>query len=147
MLIEQVIRDAYRMGTVVLGITGGEPMLRDDLIEILKIIPDGMESRLYSTGFRIDERFIERSLSTRLAGCNISIDHYLPEIANSRRKRSSAFGEAVQAVRLLSASRLYTTVTLCVTEDLCQEDSIQRPWIFPPENVASATPIWQRRPP
>lgn len=124
--IDRVIQDAHRMGTTILGITGGEPMLRKDILQILQLIPEGMEGRLYSTGFRMDETFVEQAMRTNLTGCNISIDHYLPEIINSRRNHKNAYREAVNSVRLLADSHIYTTVTLCVTEDLCQETSIRR---------------------
>jgi len=51
---------------------------------------------------------------------------FLPEVINTRRKWKSAFEEAVNAIRLLGKSDIFTAVTLCVTEDLCQEDSIKR---------------------
>ena len=125
-VLESIIHDAYELGTVMLGITGGEPMLHRDLLEVIRMVPEGMEMQLYSTGHQIHESFIQEAQDSQLTRCIISLDHFRPEIINSRRNNSLAFDEAVHALKLLSKSTIYASAALCITEDLCSEEELYR---------------------
>ena len=48
--IAEVLRVAARFGIRSVKFTGGEPLLRPDLIEIIKSVPDGMESSITTNG-------------------------------------------------------------------------------------------------
>ena len=45
-----VIRQARAMGAAQFGISGGEPMLRPDLLDIIRSVPAGMESSITTNG-------------------------------------------------------------------------------------------------
>lgn len=124
-MITQSIKDLHDMGTVNLGITGGEPMLRTDILEILRSIPDGMEGQLFTTGHGITEEIAQEIKKTNISRCIISLDHYVGERANELRHYSYAFEEAIQAVRNLVKARVYTAITLCVTDDLLKPGVLQ----------------------
>ena len=131
--LENVVRflaAARELGTVCVGITGGEPMLRPDLLDVLAAVPEGMEAQLYTTGHRLTAGFLQSAERTRLTRCLVSLDHHDPVRANARRGYAQAFDEALGALRLLSGSSLYTAVSLCVTEDLCQRDELMRYFEF-----------------
>jgi MoaA/NifB/PqqE/SkfB family radical SAM enzyme len=125
-VLESIIHDAYELGTVILGITGGEPMLHRDLLEVIHMVPEGMELQLYSTGHQIHESFIQETEDSQLTRCIISLDHFSPEIINSRRNNTHAFDEAVRSLQLLSQSTIYASAALCITQDLCDEEALYR---------------------
>jgi MoaA/NifB/PqqE/SkfB family radical SAM enzyme len=124
--IETIIQDAYELGTVMLGITGGEPMMHPDLVDIINMVPKGMEIQLYTTGYQMNDSFIRSVETSQLTRCIISLDHYQPEIINARRKNREAFDEAIMALKSLSQSSIYTTAAVCITEDLCNEQAFYR---------------------
>lgn len=124
--IKTLMEDAYNLGTVMLGLTGGEPMLHTDLLEMINSTPAGMEILLYSTGHQINESFLSHVDDSRLTRCIISLDHYDPGIINNRRQYNGAFNDAVNALELLSQSNIFTSVALCMTEDLCSTESMYR---------------------
>jgi MoaA/NifB/PqqE/SkfB family radical SAM enzyme len=125
-VIETLIYDAYDLGTVMLGITGGEPMLHHDLFDIIRLVPKGMEILLYTTGHLMDEAFIRKAEETQLTRCIISLDHFDAEVVKNRRQHQGAFEEAINTLKLLAQSHIYTSVALCITEDLCTEEAFNR---------------------
>ena len=125
-VIETLIHDAYDLGTVMLGLTGGEPMLHHDLFDIIRLVPKGMEILLYTTGHLMDEAFIRKAEETQLTRCIISLDHFDPEVVKNRRQHQGAFEEAINTLKLLAQSHIYTSVALCITEDLCTEEAFSR---------------------
>ncbi len=128
--IKKFITQAYDLGTTSLGITGGEPMLREDIVDILRCIPDGMEGQLYTTGFKITKDFIRELKHTNMTRCIISLDHYQKDIVCARRRNPNAFDDALNAIALLYDHNVYTTVTLCMTEDLLREEDIRNYFAF-----------------
>lgn len=120
--IKESIHELYDMGTVNIGITGGEPMIRPDILDILREIPDGMEGELFTTGHSITPEVAKEIKKTNVSRCIISIDHYVPKRANEMRHYNNAFNEAIQAVKNLVANEIYTAVTVCIVEDLMEEE-------------------------
>lgn len=124
--IKKTIHELYEMGTVNVGITGGEPMLRTDILDILREIPDGMEGQLFTTGHNITPEVAKEIKKTNISRCIISIDHFKAERANELRHYDNAFNEAVEAVKNLVANDIYTAVTLCVTDDLLEQRMLEK---------------------
>ena len=48
--IAEILRVAEKIGIRSVKFTGGEPMLRPDLLEIIRSVPDGMESSITTNG-------------------------------------------------------------------------------------------------
>lgn len=118
--IKNVMHSLFEMGTATIGITGGEPMLRSDIRDIIRLIPTGIQGQLYTTGHNIDSdfaRFISTSNVTRVI---VSLDHYVPELANNMRHYKYAFSEAGRAIKHLVDEGVYTAVTVCITEALLE---------------------------
>lgn len=125
-VIKELINELYDLGTVNLGITGGEPMLRNDILDIIDYIPRGMEAQLYTTGHRIDNQFAAKLKQTNLTRCIISLDHFDPVITNRLRNNAHAFEDAVTAIKALVKARIYTSVTVCVTNELLEEGELEK---------------------
>lgn len=120
--IKKFIDQSFALGIANCGITGGEPMLRNDIKEIIDYIPDGMEGQLYSTGHKIDDEFCEYLNTTNLTRVIISLDHYKEEIVTKTRDNKNAFQETILAIEALVRNNIYTVVTLCVNETFFAED-------------------------
>lgn len=123
--IVDCMHQLYEMGTVNIGITGGEPMLRPDILQIIQAIPNGMEGQLYTTGLGIDEKFAKELAHTRLTRCIISLDHYDEKIVCKARNYEYAFQNAVNACKALAKVNIFTTVTLCITEELLDSEALK----------------------
>lgn len=123
-VIKKFMAQASELGTASIGITGGEPMLREDIVDIIQSIPDGMEGQLYTTGYRVDKDFLNSVKGTNLTRVIVSLDHYDENIMCKRRGNDHAFKDALNAIEILSDQNIYTAVTLCITDDLLNEEDI-----------------------
>jgi cyclic pyranopterin phosphate synthase len=77
--IAEVLRVAAGFGIRSVKFTGGEPMLRPDLIEIIKSVPDGMESSLTTNGTLLAGLAADLK-EAGLRRVNVSIDSLDPAI-------------------------------------------------------------------
>lgn len=129
-LIRKFVHQSFDLGTSIIGITGGEPMLRTDILDIVRCAPSGMEVHLFTTGINMDSEFIKIAENTNLTKCIISLDHFNEEMVCAHRNYSKAFRDAMNAIALLASSQIYSAVTLCLTEDLIKENAITKYFRF-----------------
>ncbi len=100
-----VLRDMKAIGTAGVGFTGGEPMLRDDLFELLAYAGSlGLHAHLNTDGFRVEER-AEALLATGVRSINISLDGPTAELHDAARGRRGSFDVVLGALRRLRALR------------------------------------------
>ncbi|ASW42363.1 radical SAM/SPASM domain-containing protein [Clostridium isatidis] len=128
--IKEVMESLNNLGTSVVGITGGEPMLREDILEIIKAIPNEMEGHLYTTGYGITEEFAKNLKNSNITRCIISLDHYDEEIVCNSRNNENAYSDATNAVKLLAKNNIYTAVTVCINENLSDPDKLEKYFDF-----------------
>lgn len=128
--IKKCINELHDLGTASVGITGGEPMLRSDIREVISLIPDDMEGLLYTTGHNFDEDFVDFLEQSNISRVIISLDHYKEELSCSMRNYDNAFFDAINAINLLKDRNLYTAVTVCVTDKLLHEDDLENYFNF-----------------
>jgi GTP 3',8-cyclase len=75
--IAEILRVAAGFGIRSVKFTGGEPMLRPDLIEIIKSVPDGMESSITTNGTLLAGLAVDLK-QAGLRRVNVSIDSLDP---------------------------------------------------------------------
>lgn len=102
-------RTLLDMGSAYFALTGGEPLLRDDLE---RIISDGFDDRattfLFSNGKTLTRSRARSLKSSGLFGLCVSLDSVNPEIHNKMRGDEKAFDHALAAISNTRASGLYT---------------------------------------
>lgn len=128
--IKECMNSLSELGAASVGITGGEPMLRSDILEIIESIPEGMEGVLYSTGLGIDDAFALKIKNTRLTRCILSLDHFEEEVCCKLRRNRNAFKDAIQAIKALTTHDIYTAVTVCITHELLKEGALKQYFEF-----------------
>ena len=124
-LIRDLLSRLSKMGTATVGITGGEPMLHKDIVEIIKSIPDKIQAQLYTTGHSINNEFAKIIKNSNVNRCIISLDHYNDKIVNEMRHNDNAFEEVINAIKILRKYNIYIAITLCITENLLNEDDLK----------------------
>ena len=103
------------IGTCTLGLTGGEPMLRDDLPELLAAAGPEMASILFTTGHRLDAPAARRLAEARLTCVTVGIESADPARHDKVRGRGGSFEEARAAVAACREAGLYTAVSTVAT--------------------------------
>lgn len=124
--IQNTLHSLYNMGTATVGITGGEPMLREDIKDIISMIPEGIQGQLYTTGHNVTREFAKFLKGSRISRVIISLDHYDENIACSMRNYEHAFMDALTAIHNLITEGIYTAVTVCVTEKLLESGELEK---------------------
>jgi radical SAM protein with 4Fe4S-binding SPASM domain len=119
-LSTEAVRDALttfdEMGVFEVSITGGEPLLRPDIFEILAHLARlDLDFRLLTTGYYIDEPMAERLATAGVERVQISLDG-LPETHNEFRRDTEAFQRSAAAIEHLEQEGVDVQVSSVVTQ-------------------------------
>lgn len=110
------------MGVSVIGITGGEPLLRKDLENIVASIDERSMPLLFTTGYKLIR---ERVRDLKKAGLEIpviSLDHYRAEIHDKGRGVEGMFDTALNAIELFKSEGFYTAVSFVPDKKLVDDE-------------------------
>ncbi|MBL7197689.1 MAG: radical SAM protein [Candidatus Omnitrophica bacterium] len=96
-----VIDSAAKMGTFIINITGGEPLLRPDIFQIIeRIRKKGISCHLCTNGTLLNETIVKKMAQCPPNSISISIDSHEAKIHNELRGKD-CFDDAVKGLRLL----------------------------------------------
>lgn len=115
--ILDLISQLQDMGTALFGFTGGEPLLRKDLIEIIKAVDDRSVTILLTTGYGLDREKAKELKRARLFSTLISLDSSKEEVHDENRGYSGAYEIALKAIRNSLEARLYTMIATVATNE------------------------------
>ncbi len=94
-------------GSVLVSLAGGEPLLREDIVDIVKVIGRRHFPFITTNGFLANQRLADDLFKAGLWGVSVSIDYNDPDRHDKARGTSGAFNRAVKALELFSAARQY----------------------------------------
>ena len=119
--LRKAISDVQDLGTSVIGFTGGEPLLRDDLEEIIAAVDERSMPIIFTTGYKLTQ---DRVRSLKQAGLEIpviSLDHYSAEIHDRGRRKQGVFEYALSAIRLFQEEGFYVAVSFVPDKPLVSD--------------------------
>ncbi|SHJ58278.1 radical SAM additional 4Fe4S-binding SPASM domain-containing protein [Desulfatibacillum alkenivorans DSM 16219] len=120
-VMKNAVKQVQDLGASVIGLTGGEPLLRKDLEEIIASIDERSMPIMFTTGFELTR---ERVRDLKKAGLKIpviSLDHYTPEIHDKGRNRKGMFDTALKAIELFKSEGFYTAVSFVPSRELVSD--------------------------
>jgi MoaA/NifB/PqqE/SkfB family radical SAM enzyme len=121
----QAIDQLRAAGTARLAFTGGEPLLRSDLEQLVAAARD-LAPLLFTTGHGLDARRAQALHAAGLSAIFISLDHHAAGEHDRLRRRPGAFREACTAIRLGREAGLYTAAQTVVESPLLPEGELDR---------------------
>jgi MoaA/NifB/PqqE/SkfB family radical SAM enzyme len=92
-------------GTLLISLAGGEPMLRDDIVEIVEAVGRWHFPFITTNGYQVDEKLAAELFAAGLWGISISIDYAQAQQHDRARGVEGAYERAVQALELFSRAR------------------------------------------
>ncbi len=99
---EKLLRDLRELGTLLLTVTGGEPLIRSDIKELLLLMSDmDFAIRLFTAGYYIDENFADFLRTINLLEVEMSIYGSKPDLHDSITRVPGSFKKLTNAVKLL----------------------------------------------
>jgi radical SAM protein with 4Fe4S-binding SPASM domain len=114
------------MRTGMFAVTGGEPLLRADLLDVLAHARSkGLKTGIASNGFFLDEKTADRIRDAGVHSVQISLDGPEP-VHNRIRGNPESFGRAVRAIELILRRRIpvVSAATTVTSENLDQLDAL-----------------------
>lgn len=104
--LKQLLKDFRDLGTAGIGFTGGEPLLREDIFELLKYAKDlGLITHLNTNGFLLHEENVAKLFSSGVDSVNISLDGASPKTHDTIRGYNGAFDKVIKAVGYILKKR------------------------------------------
>jgi sulfatase maturation enzyme AslB (radical SAM superfamily) len=77
--IKRVIQELKEMGVFWLGLTGGEPLLQKDIVEIIESAGDDCAIKLFTTGCTLTKTLALDLMNAGLFSVSVSLDHWKQE--------------------------------------------------------------------
>ncbi len=116
--LSRLAGDLQDAGTVCIGFTGGEPLVRADLEEIVARIDPRSYTLLFTSGRGLDA---SRAAALRKAGlvmAAVSLDSHVPSAHDASRGRAGVFDAAVAGIRNAVGAGIYTAVSMVMSRDM-----------------------------
>lgn len=111
--IKYLIDDLSQMGVFVFGLVGGEPLLRDDVFEILDYAKGKKIATSISTnGVLINEKVAERLKKVNIGKVSVSLDGL--ESFHNQFRGAECFKNVILGINNLLKNKIYTIVSTCV---------------------------------
>lgn len=118
--IQKIARALSDMGSVMITLSGGEPLLRDDLDEITGLFDDRCCLMLNTTGSGLTKKRARSLKEKGLFAVGISLDSMDPDAHDRMRGKPGAYRTALQALRTASDAGLYPYIVAVATRDLIE---------------------------
>ncbi len=104
--LKKILKEFAGLGTGGIGFTGGEPLLREDIFELMKYSKElGMITHLNTNGFFLNSDNVKRLLYANVDSINISLDGATASTHDAIRGYRGAFDKVVYAVECINSMR------------------------------------------
>lgn len=118
--MKKVLADLQEMGTAIIGLTGGEPLVREDLLELIGSVDDRSVLFLFTSGYGMTPEKARAFKKAGLFAVGVSVDDADPERMDALRGRKGAYDKAVEALKICREAGLYT-----MTQTVARRDSLR----------------------
>jgi MoaA/NifB/PqqE/SkfB family radical SAM enzyme len=121
------IQDLQKLGASIIGFTGGEPLTRPDLPQLVAAASGaGAATIIFSSGATIDEGKARALKEAGLWAFCVSLDHPDADVCNRMRGAGDVYEQALKALRLSRRFGFYTMIGTMATRRLVLENSHER---------------------
>jgi AdoMet-dependent heme synthase len=115
---KKVIDQIYQVSSPLLILSGGEPLLRQDIFELIEYgSKKGLKMGLGSNGYLIDDTVAKKLKDAGIATVSISIDSSNPAQHDEFRGIKGAWEKAVNACKVLRKNGILVQVNTTLTHD------------------------------
>jgi len=125
--IDKIINLFKEWGVSTVVYTGGEPLLREDIDDLISNYSKELTFVILTSGYGLDPQRAKRLKKMGLFAISISLDHYKKEINDKSRGLSGAFDISLKAIKNAKNAGLYTVVQTVASDELLQNNNL---WHF-----------------
>jgi radical SAM protein with 4Fe4S-binding SPASM domain len=114
--IARLMKELKDLGCPTLALTGGEPLLRPDIVNIIKeASKQGIKTRIQSNSLLLTDSLAKELKEAGLYSFGVGLDGSRPEISDQIRNLDGAFLKAVDSIKLLKSLGIKVHVEFTVT--------------------------------
>lgn len=117
----QLIDEIIDVGKPVIILTGGEPLMRNDILDICKYtVGHGLRVVMGSNGTLLTEEMVRKLKEVMVSRIGISIDFPIPELQDRFRGKSGAFKAAMDGIAAAQHAGIQVQINSTITKlNLC----------------------------
>jgi MoaA/NifB/PqqE/SkfB family radical SAM enzyme len=100
--LKSVIRQVRGLGAMAVHFSGGEPLLRKDIFDLVSYARSlGLQTRVNTNGILLNEENVKRLKAAGLTECGVSLDSADPAVHNKFRGTEDLHEQALHGIRML----------------------------------------------
>lgn len=122
--VKNIIKSLQDLGVGIIGFTGGEPLLRNDLEEIISSMDNRSISYLFTNGYSLDIEKAKSLKNSGLFGVGISIDSIYKDVHDKKRGYKGAYDNSLAAIINCKEAGLYTMAQTVCTKEMLKSGEI-----------------------
>lgn len=104
--VRTIGKELNRLGTIIISLGGGEPLIREDLYQVIAVLNETNHFPvLITNGWFVNESVAQDILRAGLQEISVSIDYADPAKHDAQRGRPGAWQRAMRALELLNRYR------------------------------------------
>lgn len=124
--IIRTIRDLKELGVFWLGLTGGEPLLNKNIVEIVGSAGEECAVKLFTTGCTLTRQRAAELRNAGLFSVSVSLDHWKEEKHDQVRRTIGAFRTALEAIEIFrSIQGLHVGVSAVLSKDMLRPEIVE----------------------
>lgn len=123
--IIKTARELKQMGVVWLGLTGGEPLLNKDIIEITDSISNDCAVKLFTTGCTLTRNLASDLKHAGVFSVSVSLDHWTAEKHDAGRRYNGAFKEALKAIDIFANLNMDVGVSAVLSREMIRNNQTE----------------------
>ena len=124
--IKKIVKSLQDLGVGIIGFTGGEPLLRNDLEAIIKSIDNRSISYLFTNGYSLSLNKAKALKESGLFGVGISLDSLYKEVHDKKRGYNGAYENSISAIKNSKEAGLYTMAQVVCTKEMLKSGEIYK---------------------
>lgn len=117
-----LIDQSQNLGVALIAFTGGEPLLRDDIYELISYVDKRKALPiLFTNGLLLSEENIEKLVNAGLYSLFVSIDSPIPEEHDQLRGITGLFESAIQGIKRMQSKGAFVGISSYATRSATQK--------------------------
>jgi MoaA/NifB/PqqE/SkfB family radical SAM enzyme len=124
--LKDVVDQALDLGVCTMVFTGGEPMARADLPDLIAHVDKTRaHAMIFTSGVLLTDRNVERLAAAGLGSLNVSIDADTPAVHDGLRRVPGAFRKALDGARRARAAGILTGISTYGSHESVSSGSLE----------------------
>jgi len=126
-----LIDQSQNLGVAMIAFTGGEPLLRDDIYELISYVDKRKALPiLFTNGKLLSEENVEKLIDAGLYSLFVSIDSPIPEEHDQLRGMPGLFDSAIQGIKRMKSKGGYVGISSYATRSAAQNGKYKKLYLL-----------------